>query len=185
MTKAVVKKRTSLTWDSDTEIILAVTEGGHYNESVQEMVQAAMARFSRAVFVTANRPHDSLTALLDAGNIERRGIAFVDCVSGLTGMTPPSTASVQYVDSPTLLEKVAMRADQLLKRAGDDRCLLVDSLSTLAVYNGEGAVSELAHNMITKLRMTKTPAAFLIVETQAESGLVEAVASHVDRMVRF
>lgn len=186
MTQAIVTGQAEpLDWRTDSEIILAITAGDTYNEAVLEMARAANNRFRRGVFITTNRPYDTLRRHLDEGDIKLAGYAYIDCISGLTGLTPANRPDVQFIDSPTMLEKAAMRADQLLRRAGDDRVLLLDSLSTLAVYNGDETVAELAHNMITKLRMQQCPAVFLVVESQAEARLIASVAAHCDRMVRI
>lgn len=174
-----------LGWKTGKEILLLITDGDHYNETLLHAAGDVTSRFDQTVFLSANRPVSLLRPVLEDAKVPLDGIQFVDCISAMTGIMPPREDGVLFIESPTMLEKTALRAQQFLKRAKGTCCLVVDSLSTLAVYNGEGAVGELVHNLVTALRMQGTPAVLIVVETQAEEGLIETAASHCDRVVRL
>jgi hypothetical protein len=175
-----------LQWPSEDAVLLVVTDGVRYNEAVRQVTEVMLRRFPHSIYLTSNRPFHMLRASFGSAGVETSKMTFVDCVSGLTGVMPPADPQAIHIESPTLLEKAAMRAEQALRRQpAGSRCLIVDSLSTLSVYNGSAPVSELAHNLITRLRLQRIPAAFLLVERQAGEELLDVVKPLCDGMVRL
>lgn len=167
----------SFAWERDDEIVLITTEGDGYNEALEQLGEATRERFDKSVFLSANRPHGSVRSIVGDG------FHYVDCISGLTGFMPSNEPDVLFIESPTLLEKAAMRAEQLLRRMPPPSALIVDSLSTLAMYNDPGTVTELAHNLISRLRLQQRAAALLIVQGKEKHGLVDALSTYADRVV--
>ena len=174
-----------VTWPADDAILLVVTDGANYNHAVRQVAQAMAHRFQQGVYVTANRPHHVLRETLRSADIDLSRFFFIDCVTSLTGIMPAAEPSVMHVESPTMLEKMAMRAEQVLRRnPGKPRFLILDSLSTLSVYNGSQTVAELAHGLITKLRIQKIAAALILVEKQAGEELLDNVKPLCDDVLR-
>lgn len=171
-------------WPGDEEIVLVLTDGADYNAAMREVTTTIDPVFDQALFVCANRPHGSVRDNAPKG-VDMDRFQYLDCVSALTGMVPPSEPGVHFVESPTMLEKIGLRAEQMLKRS-DGKCILIlDSLSTLSVYSDVQAVTELVHNLVTRLRRLNAGAALILVERQAPSGLEDAIAPLCDRTVRY
>ena len=61
--------------------------------------------------------------------------------------------------------------------------VVVDSLSSLAVYNGVPAVAEWAHALVNRLRRSGTPAALMVVERQAGEDLLDQLRLLCDLIV--
>ena len=181
----VVTTRGGFVWPSDEAILLFTMDGAGYNRAVQEVAQALVRHYDAGVFVTANRPHHALRESLGRVGVDVGKITFVDCVSSMTGIAPPTEPGVVHVESPTMLEKITMRADLVLRRAQGRRFLLLDSLSTLSVYNGTSTVAELVHNLVTRLRMAGIGAAFLLVDKQAGDDLLDTVQPLCDQVIRL
>ncbi|MEA3189421.1 MAG: hypothetical protein QOD77_3 [Thermoplasmata archaeon] len=170
----------------DDGILLVVTSSTDYRQAVHRIVRLLTQRFPKGVYLTANRPHHFLRDAFAEDGVPRDALQYVDCVSGLTGIMPPPEPGVLYIESPTMLEKTAMRTEQLLRRQPQgERFLVVDSLSTLTVYNGVAAVAELTHNLVNRLRMQQIPAALVLVEKQAGDSLLDAVRPLCDGVVRL
>lgn len=175
-----------LTWPGAESVCLVVTEGAAYNDAVRHVTRALVERFGNGVYWTANRPHHLLRESLERGGVAMEKVQFVDCVSAMTGIMPAPVPGVQFIESPTLMEKALMRSDQMLRRLPQgQRFLMVDSLSTLSVYNGSSAVGELAHTLITKMRMQHAPAAIILVERQADGELLDQVRPLCDDVLRI
>lgn len=174
MTAAVLEPP-KVAWPDDGAIMLVVTDAVRYNASLESLCRVLLGRFQEGVVVTANRPYASLRSTLNAAGLDASRLRFVDCVTSLTGLAPPADPQAQFVESPTLLEKVVLRTEQMLKRLGHSKFLVVDSLSTLAVYNGNEAVAELTHNLVTRLRIQRTAAAFVVMTQPGSTALVDAV----------
>lgn len=183
---AVLEAGQAFAWPSDEAILLIVTDGAGYNRALRDTAGALARHYDAGVFLTANRPHHALRDLLGQEGIDASKFTFIDCVSSMTGIAPPAEPGVLHIESPTMMEKMAMRADQVLRRsAGRRRFVLLDSLSTLSVYNGANTVAEMAHNLITRLRMQSVGAALILVEKQAGEELLDTVKPLCDNVVRL
>lgn len=160
----------------------------HITEAANPVRQVLLALESlgngQGVVLAANRPaHMLRTALLSEG-LDLRTTHFLDCVSSLSGIAPRPEPGIHHVESPTMLEKIAMRCEQMLRAMPAPRHLTVDSLSALAVYNGPDAVVEFAHHLINRLRALDVPAVFLVSDRAVDQNLREAVAQLCDGVHR-
>ncbi len=173
-------------WPADDAIVLVVTDGSGYNAAVRRVAYTLASRLDGGVFLTANRPTETLRPAFEEAGISLRGIHFLDCVSSLTGIAPVASPQTVFIESPTLLEKMFMRADQVLRRQpGPRRFFIVDSLSSLAVYNGAQPVMEMMHALVGRLRLQRIGAAFLLVERQSDGALRDALSPLCDAVVRL
>ncbi len=170
-------------WPGKSDIVLVLTQAEHYAEALNSSIRALLTQFETGVVITANRPVSVLRQVLTDAGIDTKRVQFVDCISALTGVTPPNEPGVVYIDSPTLMEKTGLRAEQLLRRLPtDQRFLFVDSLSTLAVYNGTSAVSEMAHNLTTRMRLLGVGAGLLLVQGNNSVELQQSVEAQCDKV---
>lgn len=169
-------------WPEENDVVLVLSPPQRYSDVLPEVLGLLVERFGNGVVVTSNRPVRVLRNALASAGVDHGGLLFVDCISGLTGIVPPNEADTVYIDSPTLLEKTMLRAEQLLRRLPEGRrFLFIDNLSTLAVYNGPDAVSEMVHNLTTRLRLLRVGAGLLLVQNGGSVGLEQAVRAHCDQ----
>lgn len=168
-------------WPEDDDIVLILSAAQRYSDALPEILGQLVERFGGGVVITANRPVRILRTALEAANVDPSNLVFVDCISGLTGTVPDNEPNAIYIDSPTLLEKTCMRAEQLLRRMpAGRRFLFVDNLATLAVYNGATTVSEMAHNLTTRMRLLAIPTGLLLVQSSETPDLEQAAFAHCD-----
>ena len=132
------------------------------------------------LFVTADRPHGSWTAAWATADIDLARLFVIDAVSAMNGHQPtPRPANTTFLPSPAMLEMMALRIEQLIRRHAPVR-VVIDSLNTLALYNGVAAVQAFAHYLANRLRDTAV-GADLIVHSDAEgAALRQRLASFVD-----
>ena len=135
----------------------------------------------RILFVTADRPYRTVEAALAAADVDVSLVHFLDCVSSIGGPVPRNGATnATFVASPTMLEMMAMRVEQLAARIGPDTHVVLDSLSTLALYNGAGPVHEFSHYLANRLRTRGLPGDFVVTDNAEGIHLSAAVASFTD-----
>lgn len=177
-------ERTDLDWPQAAGMVLVVTDGAGYREAVQATASLLTQRCDGGVVVTANRPAPLLRDSLKGAGVDLTDVVFVDAISAMTGMPPAPEPDVHHVESPTMLEKMTLRAERALRGvAGRRRFLLLDSLSTLAMYNGVPAVTEFTHNLATRLRLLGVEGALLLVENVGQADLRDAVQPLFDGVV--
>ncbi len=173
-----------LTWPEGKGIVLFTTRAEDYNANMSRLISTLRGLHGHGVIVTANRPHAVLRQNLDAAGIDLEGVEFVDCISAVTGQHPQRQEGVTFIDGPLLLEMIALRAQQLARFMPDgDRFMVIDSLSTLKLYNGQEAVEEMTHNLATRLRLLGVTAAFLALQDGGAGPFLNTVSSYCDDVV--
>lgn len=126
--------------------------GGHVR-SLGTHLRALQADGKKVVFVSADRPYHSLTAALRDNGVAVDDVHFVDAVSSLNGSAPAQRpANATFLPSPTMLEMLAMRIEQVALRLGPGAYMVLDSLDTLSLYNGMHPVQEFSHYLANRLR---------------------------------
>lgn len=168
---------------SEDAITLVLARGDEVEAAFVQTTRSLVARFGQGVIVAADRPSGLLHAALRAAGIDADGVHFIDCVSSFNGVPPVSSPRVLHLESPALLEKIALRVDHVLRRLQGPKFVVVDSLSSLCLYNDEGMVSEFTHALVNRLRMQHVHAALLLVDRPGSAlqdilrPMVDAVAA--------
>ncbi len=133
--------------------------------------------------VTSDRPQRQLAEVLGAAGVDLQRVHFLDVVTCMDGRPPvPAPLNTMFLPSPTMLEMMAMRIEQIAGRLPSP-LVLVDSLSTLAFYNGPAAVQEFSHYLANRLRTRGIAADFLIRRTREGQALQDRVATFADGVV--
>ncbi len=129
------------------------------------------------VFVTVNRPYSLVAKHLGASGANIEQMIFIDAVTRSDGSIPvDAPANVFFLQSPTMLEMIAMRVEQALAREGARGHMILDSLNALQLYNGLPLVQEFAHYLINRLR-TRGASGDLVVLASADGEVLQRAVS--------
>lgn len=134
------------------------------------------------LFVTADRSTGSWTPDWAAAAVDSQRLFVIDAVSAMNGTQPTRGAGAHtttFLPSPAMLEMMGLRIEQLIRRHAPVR-VVIDSLDTLALYNGVPAVQSFAHYLANRLRGTGVGADLIIHPGQDGARLRERLSSFVD-----
>jgi KaiC/GvpD/RAD55 family RecA-like ATPase len=163
------------------QIRVVIPHPDSHVKALAGLVASLQKQGRRVLLVTADRPLRTLQAAFAAESIDVEQVHFLDCVSAMDGQAPAERPpNATFMASPTMLEMMAMRIEQLAQRLGADAYVVVDSLSTLAIYNGIPPVQEFSHYLANRLRTRSVPGDFIIMDNQDGRALQEKVAGFVD-----
>lgn len=142
-----------------------VLPGTNYVDLIQALFGCIKEHPNDAwVYITVTRPFESFIRLF--GDISRYpNVTFVDCISRASGIVRKDDQCV-YIESPTMLEKVMMEVMNLFSRAPENvgKFLILDSLSTLMIYNDPSLVTEFFYQLLNKTRSENIHSISLVVE---------------------
>jgi KaiC/GvpD/RAD55 family RecA-like ATPase len=132
------------------------------------------------LFVTADRPLGSwLQAWREAG-VDQARLVVIDAVSAMNGQQPAHRpANATFLPSPAMLEMLLLRIEQLIVRHAPAR-VVVDSVNTLALYNGVAAVQSFAHYLANRLRGHGIGAELVLCDAPDGALLRERLAPFAD-----
>ncbi|MGV8162908.1 MAG: hypothetical protein ACP5N2_06275 [Candidatus Nanoarchaeia archaeon] len=87
------------------------------------------------IYVSLNKPHESVDASLKERGIDTKKIFFIDC------LTNEQKSEEVILVNPTQLDKLNQVIDLFIKEIPGKKALIVDALSTLLIYNNENKVA--------------------------------------------
>lgn len=132
------------------------------------------------LFVTADRPMGSWTTAWNDAALDPTRLFVIDAVSAMNGHQPtPRPTNATFLPSPAMLEMMALRIEQLIRRHAPVR-VVIDSLNTLALYNGVAAVQSFAHYLANRLRDGDVGADMILHGDAEGTELRQRLASFVD-----
>lgn len=163
---------------------MVIPSGASHLGSLAGHVRSLQADGKRVVFVTANRPYASLAARFEQEGVDARRLFIIDAVSVADGSPPPARPdNALFLQSPTMLEMIAMRTEQVLAQDASGGHMVLDCMNALNLYNGTGLVAEFAHFLSNRLRSRGAAGDLVVLDNEEGVLLEEALAGFTDGRV--
>lgn len=132
------------------------------------------------VYVSINKPYADIVKTLSTPPAQTQ---FVDAITALTGRGTEDSQTVTFIDSPLALVELNLAiSDRLKGVVSNQKFLILDSISTLLVYNSSQAVEKFCHTVIAKNRNENVVGIFLMIESEDHRDVVETLAQFVDNV---
>ncbi len=107
----------------------------------------------QTIYTTSTISSSTIIKVLDAFDINREKINFVDAVSYMTMGGAEKKEGVIFVESPTMLENISLKVEYLLRKyPSEENTVILDSIDSLAIHNDKRILSEFLHILISSLR---------------------------------
>jgi KaiC/GvpD/RAD55 family RecA-like ATPase len=109
-------------------------------ESLQRRANTLVAAAGKTpgVYVSLNKTHTSVQALLDKSHINRDNLFFIDCVT--MERTKDDVDDVLHIH-PSDLERLGQAIRAFIAEINGKKYVVIDSLATLLIYNDHLAVA--------------------------------------------
>jgi hypothetical protein len=144
-----------------------VLPSSNYSDLIQAFFEYIRSRPEDAwVYVTITKPYENIVKQF--GELaESKNIRFVDCISRAAGITKTDPNCV-YVESPSMLEKLGLEIVNIFKTVDEktNKYLILDSLSTLIVYNDQEIVTEFFYHLANRTRSRNIHIISLAIEEE-------------------
>ena len=166
-------------------------------EGLKERISVAIkANQSVGIQVPENRHQDLLHALFSFMNIkpnevwtfvttsntfkhisedfekvyENKNIKFIDCISRAAGIST-SDRECNYIESPTMLEKILLEIINVFKGIERDveKYVIIDSLSSLVIYNDPEIVREFISVLLNRARTENIHIVTVVIEEEVDA----------------
>ena len=141
---------------------------------------------SFAVYVTITRPYH--TILNEFGDLiaNNKNIRYVDCVSRISGISKMDPNCI-FIESPTMLEKLGLEINNLFREADEksSKYLIIDSLSTLMVYNDPEIVTKFFYYLINVTRAKDIHSVYLVIEEEEADKQIKKLINLTDKIEKI
>lgn len=136
------------------------------------------------IYTTTTIPASSIIGVLDAMDIDRKRIHFVDAVSYMTMGGSNRIKGVTYVESPTMLENIMLKIEYLLKKYPEkSHVVVLDSINSLAIHNDLKILAEFLHILVSNLRSHNCYTLILSVAEQQSDDIDNILAMVCDEFM--
>lgn len=159
-----------------------ITDTESYFIGVDTIAKFISENNSNGIYVASTRPASIIEKRLTEKGITSKNIHFIDCVSYMLGGSGEAERT-SYLESPTMLENIMIKIDALVKKLRGDKCVVIDSINILAIYNDVRLLSEFIHILVNSLRVKEIFTILLTVEEQTPKELVGMIELVCDEKV--
>jgi len=138
------------------------------------------------VYVTVTRPYNTLANEFGDLVSNTNNIKFVDCVSRIAGISNLDP-NCEFIESPTMLEKLGLEIINQFKEADEKstKFLILDSLSTLMVYNEPEIVTKFFYYLINVTRARDIHSVYLVIEEEEADKHIKKLINLTDKIEKI
>jgi len=173
-------------------IIMNQTVGVTFPDKYYDDIKQVLLEFLNSksenfcVYVTVTRPYQSL--LNDYQDLvgSSKNIKFIDAVSRIAGMSKADPNCI-FIESPTMLEKLGLEITNLFKNADEksSKFLILDSLSTLMIYNDSEIVTKFFYYLINVTRARGIHSVYLVIEEEEADMKIKKLINLTDKIEKI
>jgi hypothetical protein len=147
-------------------------ERGYYKSGLAGANKIASDNFNSICYIALSKPAAAVKDDLKKGGVDVKKYDFVDCISKKSRIKklPKNTT---FISSPKALTELAI---VLSKKLHDEKfdMVLLDSISSMLVYNTELSVVKFLHFLMIAVKSTKAKAIYVIMRNDlARKGIRE------------
>jgi len=164
-----LKERISVAIKANQSVGIQVPENRH-NDLLQAFFSFMNTEKDEIwTYVTANNTYKNISDNFKK-YYENKNIKFIDCISRSSGITTLEK-ECNYLESPTMLEKIILQVMNIFKGIEYDveKYLIIDSLSSLIVYNDTEIVREFVSVLLNKARSMNIHIISILIEEEVDA----------------
>lgn len=169
-------------------VVMFITESQNYFKDTVRIIKILVNELGLdGIYITVNKPYQSLAQLFNENKINVEKIFFIDCITKTVGGKPQITENCLFIASPQNLTELGVALAQAMEimKGKPNKFLILDSLSTLLVYNNAGTVARFSHFLTTRIRLSKLKGIFIIVEKEMDKKLLTTLEEFCDKTIKL
>ncbi|MFO8016002.1 MAG: ATPase domain-containing protein [Candidatus Woesearchaeota archaeon] len=168
-------------------VVLATVDSERYMATNLALVRhLTKEEGTPGVYVTLNRPYETMKAVFEYSKIDTDMIIFIDAVTKTAGGKVEKTDNCLYIGNPENLSDISMAMDQAVRALpGKDKFVFFDSLNTLLLYNSLKTVARFVHFLASKMRVWGVKGIIISLEKEAHKELIDELNQYCDLKMEF
>jgi hypothetical protein len=137
------------------------------------------------VYLTITKPFESIFDDYSS-LINNQNIIFIDCISQAAGISKEKSNCI-YIESPLQLESILLEIMNSYKNTDDKKSkyLIIDSLSSLVIYNDAPLVTEFFTHLINRTRLSDITTISLTIEEEMNDNLRKILYLKSNKIIKL
>lgn len=167
----------------NNELVLLVIP----SDKVDEVNSSILKYFSNtkkavSVYTTFTKPYKVLLKNFKKGGIELSGIFLIDCVTPVSEFGEILGTNKVIFCQPNSLTNISISISTALKNMPRDksRVLILDTISTLMLYNNKNTVVKFIHHLIGEIRKYGVKSFIFTLDEESDKAIISEVARFCD-----
>lgn len=164
-----------------SQILILVVADRNYTEKLNEISLQVYKRLKKTCYVTLNKPYTTMAEIFREKKISIDNFVFIDAVDKGASI---KNKNVVYVSSPGALTEIDIEIHNILENKNVDG-LIVDSVSTLMIYENRTKVIKFLHDVMTLLRMKALFGLFVALKSDVDKNVTKDINMFVDKIIEI
>ena len=138
----------------------------------------------KGVYVTFNKEAEELKKELGKEKIDISKILFVDGITKKRNSLVKDSGNIMYIQGPTSLTELSLVLTSATNNGGFD-FILMDSLSTLLMYNKPEIAERFSHYLITKIKDYELNTILLSIDEDKSNKIIGILSQFCDGVIKI
>lgn len=167
-------------------VALATVEAKDYQKTNMEIIKHLTEEQNiPGVYVTLNRPYETMENTLKKVGIDTRMIIFIDAITKIAGGNILKKRNCLFIGSPERLSDISIAMDQAVRALPHEKFVFFDSLSILLLYNHPNTVAKFIHFLSGKMRVWHVRGIIISLRKKEDEGLIKELLQFCDVKLTF
>lgn len=133
------------------------------------------------IYLTTNKSYEKVLDALKAEiKLDERKLFFIDCMSEKSSEPESAIAT-----PPQDLTELNLVLGQVLKKRQNSGFFILDSLSTLFIYNDEKSIEKFTKIFVEKMSARKLKTVVITTKTKSNEAAIETVSVFFDKVIQL
>ncbi len=166
-------------------VILLIENISYHAATRTELLRYFKSKDYAGIYVTLNTPITNLITLFEKASLNIENIYFIDGITKLTDSKVVESEHCQYVESPRDIVDLSFLIDETMRKIQHPKkFVIIDSISTLMVYNSTQAIKQFAHSITGKIK-SKNASGIIFASDDTDSDALTSIAHFCDRTLKL
>jgi KaiC/GvpD/RAD55 family RecA-like ATPase len=185
MTIDEAKIRQELSDLPENFIILFLADASSYLEMNSFILKYLLQeKKADGIYITVNRTAKSIRENIERMGIEAKNIFFIDCASGAVTKRYQKVESTLIIYPPENLTDIGIMLSEKIKASSaKNQFLLLDSLSTLLLFNSTKTVVKFSHFLVNLIREYKLKGVLMSLEKETDEFVKRTLYVFSDKVI--
>jgi KaiC/GvpD/RAD55 family RecA-like ATPase len=148
-----------------------------------QLLKFFLSQGGKGIYVTVNKNISDLLEKFEGTGIDTKNVVFIDAISVMGSGEKIEGKNYHYLDSPKDLVEITLEIEKAANAIGEGKkFIIIDSLSTLLVYNKEATVERFVHSLSGKIRAWNAQGVLIVVES-TKNEIVNTLGQFCDKRI--
>ena len=172
----------------NNELVLLVIPSEKVEEVNREILDYLVSKKGAiCIYTTFSKPYNVVLKNLEKERINTDRIFLIDCVTPVSGPEEISGTKKVIFCQPNSLTNISISVTTALKSMSKDknRVLILDTISTLMLYNSKNTVIKFIHHLSGEIRKYGVKSLIFTLDEESDKSMISEVSLFCDVALRL